>query len=300
MALYRLEAKIFSREKRGRSVVAAAAYRAGNRMRDERYDRIHDYTRRHKGVQDTAIIAPDGAPAWVREPATLWNTVEQGEKRADAQLAREFILAVPPELAPEVQFQTALDWARKELVTCGMVAHLSLHHPKGGNNPHVHILCTMRRLDGDKFSAKKPREWNEVGLLMEWRESWAVAVNGALEKAGCQERVDHRSLEDRGIDRIPEPKIGVSATAMKRRGVEADPVRFQLVRRVQLLNEVRPHMRSIQKGGEVRQKGNGASWWERSACFLSRVRDKAKKVLGKWTRFLDRERTGERNNDPTR
>ena len=279
MALFRLEAKIFSREKRGRSVVAAAAYRAGTRLRDELRDRLYDYARRSAGVLNNIILAPAGAPAWVLDPATLWNEVERGEKRVDAQLAREFILALPKELPPEAQFKTAVAWAQKELVEAGMVVELSLHHPKNGRNPHCHILCTLRKLDGDHFAAKKTREWNDVALLVHQRESWAATVNAALEEAGRAERVDHRSLKDRGIDRTPEPKLGVAATAMKRRGVEDDPVRFQLVRRVKLLNELLPLMRSIKGGGAIKQHGVGATWWEHSVTFMSRLRDHAGKVL---------------------
>jgi ATP-dependent exoDNAse (exonuclease V) alpha subunit len=291
MAFFRLEAKIFSREKRGRSVIAAAAYRAGTKLKDELRDKTFDYARRVKGVIQSAILAPEGAPAWATNSGQLWNTVEASEKRVDAQLAREFILAVPPELSADAQFQTAVDWAQKELVTSGMVAEVSLHHSKSGKNPHVHILCTMRKLDGEKFSAKKPREWNDVALLVKQRESWADAVNSALEKAGRDERVDHRSLKDRGIDRAPEPKIGVAATAMKRKGVLEDPERFQVVRRVKLLNEVRPMMKAIKGHGEVKQNGVGVSWWEKSVVFMSRVREQANQVVKKaWQKLVDTRR----------
>ena len=128
MALFRLEAKVFSREKRGRSVIAAAAYRAGTKLMDEVREKTFDYTRRVKGVIQSMILAPEGAPAWVFDSGQLWNTVERSEKRVDAQLAREFILAVPPELSADEQFKTAVDWAKKELVTSGMVAEISLHH----------------------------------------------------------------------------------------------------------------------------------------------------------------------------
>jgi ATP-dependent exoDNAse (exonuclease V) alpha subunit len=286
MALYRLEAKVFSREKRGRSVVAASAYRSGSKIRDERYDKIHDYSRRSKGIIQSVILRPDGSPEWTAKPSTLWNTVELGEKRTDAQLAREFIIALPRELDDKQQFDLATGWAQQELVSKGMVAEVSLHHDKARNNPHVHILCTMRQLDGDKFSAKKPREWNRVEQLRDWRESWATAVNGALEKAGRPERVDHRSLKDRGIDRIPEPKIGVAATAMKRRGVVADPIRFQLVRYVKSLNFARPWLRAIEKAGEVYQQGAGGSWWERSLLLASETGKAVRnKVLDAWQAF---------------
>ncbi len=299
MAMFRLEAKIFSREKRGRSVIAAAAYRAGVKLKDEIRDKIFDYARRSKGVVDTTILAPEGAPAWATDSNKLWNAVEAGEKRVDAQLAREFILAVPPELPADAQFQTAVDWAQTHLVSSGVTAEVSLHHTKTGKNPHVHILCTMRRFDGDKFSTKKATEWNDVGLLVKQRESWAEAVNTALEKAGRSERVDHRSLKERGIDRDPEPKIGVAATAMKRRGVEADPDRFQLVRRVKLLNEVRPMMKSIKGHGEVKQKGMGATWWEKSIVFMSRVREQtAHAVKDTWRKLFDARRVRDDKNGP--
>src|ERR1035437_1642954 len=288
MALFRLEAKIFAREKRGRSVIAAAAYRAGTKLRDEIRDKIFDYARRSKGVVSSTILAPEGAPAWVHNQGQLWNAVEAAEKRVDAQLAREFILAVPPELSAEAQFQTAVDWARKELVTSGMIAEVSLHHSKSGKNCHVHILCTMRKLDGEKFSAKKVREWNDVALLVKQRQTWAEAVNAALEKAGRDERVDHRSLKDRGIDRIPEPKIGVAATAMKRRGILPDPERFRLARWIKSLNEVMPQMRDIQKIGEVRQLGHGDTWWEKSIIFLNKVGEKAREtVMDTWRKLLE-------------
>jgi MobA/MobL family len=299
MALYRLEAKIFSREKRGRSVVAAAAYRSGTKIRDERYDKIHDYSRRSKGVIESVILRPEGSPEWTAKPDTLWNTVERGEKRVDAQLAREFILAVPPELNDKEQFQLACGWAQKELVNRGMIAEVSLHHSKSGNNPHVHILCTMRKLAGEKFNSKKSTEWDHVGVLMEWRESWGKSVNAALEKSGRPERVDHRSLKDRGIDRIPEPKIGVAATAMKRKGLVADPERFKLVRWVKALNAVMPWARDIERHGEVQQHGLGKTWWERSLVYASDAGKSTRNVvMDTWAKFVNRQPDGGRDAPP--
>ena len=288
MAIFRLEAKVFSREKRGRSVIAAAAYRAGVKLKDEISGKIFDYARRAKGVIQSDILAPEGAPAWAEDSSQLWNKVEAGEKRADAQLAREFVLALPKELSAEEQFQTAVEWTKKELVTSGMVAEVSLHHDKAGRNPHVHILCTMRKLDGEKFSAKKSREWNDVAVLARQRESWADAVNAALEKAGRYERVDHRSLKDQGIDRLPEPKIGVAATAMKRKGILDDPERFKLVRKIKLINDAMPFIRSIQQHGHIQHYGMGASrWWDKTAVLMSRVRDQAANAVKKaWQKLV--------------
>ena len=283
MAIYRLEAKIISRGS-GHSAVAAAAYRTAGKIRDERADKIHDYSIRTKGVVESVILSPDGSPEWTT--ASLWNTVELSEKRKDAQLCREFILAVPRELSSEQQFQLSVEWARAELVSRGMVVEVALHHDKAGNNPHVHILCTMRQLDGDKFSAKKPREWNDTGLLVHWRESWCKAENAALEKAGRPERVDHRSLKDRGIDRIPEIKIGKEAMGLMKRGVVKDPFRVQMVRYIKSLNFARPWLRAIEKVGEIYQQGAGASWWERSLVLASDTGKAVRnKVLDAWQAF---------------
>jgi ATP-dependent exoDNAse (exonuclease V) alpha subunit len=292
MAIYRLESKIISRGN-GHSAVAAAAYRTGAKIRDERSDKVHDYSSRTKGVVQSVILRPENSPEWTAHTASLWNGVELHEKRKDAQLSREFILAVPKELSSEEQFQLSVEWAQSELVSKGMIAEVSLHKPKTGSNVHVHILCTMRTLEGDRFSAKKPREWNEKTQLHDWRESWCNAENAALEKAGRPERVDHRSLKDRGIDRIPEPKIGKEAMGLKKRGVVEDPERFKFVRWVKSLNFARPWLRSIEESGEVRQQGMGATWWERSLVMVAQAGKAVREtVLDTWTKMLHSRQPG--------
>jgi ATP-dependent exoDNAse (exonuclease V) alpha subunit len=283
--------------------VAAAAYRTGTKIRDERADKIHDYSSRTKGVIQSVILRPEHAPDWTAHTESLWNRVESKEPRKDSQLAREVLLSLPKELSTNEQWELAVGWAQRELVSKkGMIAEVSLHHPKGGKeNPHCHILCTMRTIEGDAFSAKKPREWNDKGLLLHWRESWCDAENAALERAGRPERVDHRSLKAQGIDREPEIKIGAAAMAMKRKGLIEDPERCKLVRQIKLMNEVRPMVRSMQAHGDIRQRGNGANWWERSIIFMSRVRDEARdKIKGAWQRFVESKREKDKGHEPER
>lgn len=288
MAIFRCEAKIIGREKRGRSVVAAAAYRTGEKLYGEREGKIHDFSRRSRGVIRSVILSPEEAPDWTKQSSTLWNGVEAHERRADAQLAREFVLSLPKELSADQQFELAENWARHELVEQGMIVQISLHHSRDGKNPHAHLLCTMRRLDGEKFAPKKARDWNDVTLLLAQRESWAYAVNDALEKAGTAQRVDHRSLKDRGLDRLPEPKVGPTATAMKRKGLLPDPRKLQELRFVKTLNDVMPQMRSLKMTGEVRQMGHGGTWWDKSVNFLNRVKDQAREtVVDAWNAMLE-------------
>ncbi|MGA2869653.1 MAG: MobQ family relaxase [Verrucomicrobiota bacterium] len=299
MAIFRLEAKIISRGG-GHSAVAAAAYRTGTKLRDERTDKLHDYSNRTKSIVESVILRPDNSPAWTGKTSSLWNTVELTEKRKDAQLCREFILSLPKELDTKQQMELAVGWAQKELVSKGMVAEVSLHNPKGGKNPHVHILTTMRMIDGDHFSAKKPREWNDKALLIEQRASWAAFVNAALAQAGRSERVDHRSLKDRGLDKIPQPKIGKEAMGLQKRGVVADPERCKLVRWVKALNAVMPWARDIERHGEVQQNGGlGKTWWERSLVYASDVRKTTRDaVMDTWAKFVNRHPGGGRDVPP--
>ena len=295
MAIYRLEAKIVTRGS-GHSAVAAAAYRTGTKIRDERTEQIHDYSRRTKGVVESVILRPENAPVWTANTATLWNEVERSERRKDSQLCREFILAVPRELDDRQQFELAVEWAQRELVSKGMIAEVSLHHPNK-RNPHVHILCTMRTLEGEKFSAKKPREWNDKALLLDQRESWCNAENDALEKAGRPERVDHRSLIAQGIDRKPEPKIGKEAMGLQKRGVLEDTDKAKEVRKVRLQNEAVPFIRAIERNGHVQHYGMSAKWWDKGISLMSRIRDQAAKVVKKTWQQLFRSR---RDKDPER
>lgn len=220
MAIYHLRAKVIGRaagknavasaayRQGGYSVVAMAGYRSGSALTDERTGRTWDYTRKG-GVEHTEIMAPENAPAWVFDRSELWNRVEAGEKRKDAQLAREIEISLPRELSAEQCIDLVRAYVRTEFVHRGMVADVAIHRPRasdGGEQPHAHIMLTMRSLDGEGFG-KKERSWNGDDLLVHWREAWSVAANAALAKAGQEARIDHRSLKDQGIEREPAPYL---------------------------------------------------------------------------------------------
>jgi len=222
MAIFRLSATVVKRAA-GRSIVAAAAYRSGTLLQDERLGLTADYTRR-KSVLHEDILAPDDAPAWMRDRAKLWNGVETSEKRKDAQLAREVQVALPHELNREQWVELLHHFVREEFVSRGMVADVAIHGPDrqaDERNFHAHITLTMREIEGDHFG-KKCRDWNDTELLTHWRQDWAERVNRALEQNGHEARIDHRSLEAQGIDREAQPKLGAVATELERRGVQTD------------------------------------------------------------------------------
>ncbi len=205
MAIYHLSAKIIGR-KAGRSVVAAAAYRSGQELRDEQVGQTFDYTRKG-GVEHTEILAPEAAPPWALDRAVLWNTVEQVEKRKDSVLAREIEVALPVELSSAEQVALVRDFARQQFVAKGMVVDLAVHRDNP-ENPHAHLLLTTRTIGPDGFGAKA-REWNDKALLLEWRASWATLANEHLQRAGHEIRIDHRTLEAQGSELVPGRKIGV-------------------------------------------------------------------------------------------
>lgn len=223
MAIYRLEAKVISRAG-GRSATAAAAYRAGTEILDERIGERFDYSRRH-GVLHTEILSPDNAPGWMRDRAQLWNAVELAEKRKDAQLAREYQLALPWELTDTERLALVRGFVQTAFVDRGLVADVAIHAPHNQGderNHHAHVMVTMRELTGDGFGKKLRGEWTErKGELEAVREAWADHLNRTLSNAGREDRVDHRSYERQGLDREAEPKMGPTATQMEREGRES-------------------------------------------------------------------------------
>lgn len=222
MAIYRLSADIVRRSQ-GRTVTAAAAYRAGELIVDQRTGLAFDYRRRH-GVIETAILVPAAAPAWMCERTQLWNAVEAAEKRKDAQLARDIELALPHELDAEARRELVHQFVRSAFVGAGMVADVALHEPDArgdSRNFHAHVLLTMRRIEGDGFGPKE-RNWNDQAQLERWRAQWAALVNDALEIAGEDSRVDHRSLEAQGIERLPQIHLGLAVSEMQRRGIATE------------------------------------------------------------------------------
>jgi ATP-dependent exoDNAse (exonuclease V) alpha subunit len=206
LAIYHLTAKIVRRSA-GRSVVAAAAYRAGERLEENRTGNTYDFT--HKGgVEYSEILVPDGAPDWTHDRSKLWNAVDECEKRKDAQLARDLELALPIELDATAQVALLRDFVHHHFVTKGMVADCAIHRDNP-NNPHAHVLLTMRPFGKNGFGLKE-RSWNARASLEVWRRGWEEVANKHLALAGLSVRIDHRTLKAQQLDLIPGRKIGVS------------------------------------------------------------------------------------------
>jgi Ti-type conjugative transfer relaxase TraA len=222
MAIYHFSAKVISRAS-GSSAVAAAAYRSASRLNDERLDRHHDFSNK-AGVVHSEVMLPEGAPEHLSDRERLWNEVEAGEKRIDAQLAREIEFAIPGELDQAEGIRLAREFVRAEFVDGGMIADLNVHwdiSTDGMPKPHAHVMLTMRDVDGNGFGAKV-RDWNRTDLLEHWRGAWAEHANRRLAELDIDARVDHRSLEAQGINLEPQHKIGPAASRMIAQGLASE------------------------------------------------------------------------------
>lgn len=214
MAIFHMSAQTITRSK-GHSSVAAAAYRHGEKLMDEHTGEIHDYSKK-KGISDSVILIPESADRNFLKPAYLWNTIEKSEKRKDAQLAREFNIALPVEMTDEQKKALAIDFCQEHFVKNGMIADIAFHK-LDSDNPHFHVMLTTRCLtpDGAGFG-QKVREWNSKEQLQEWRKDWADTANEHLQAAGINTRIDHRSLKEQkaALDALHSPTIEQQAQAI--------------------------------------------------------------------------------------
>ena len=229
MAIYHLSVKPVSRSA-GRSATAAAAYRAGAEITDERTGQTHDY-RRKGGVESADLVLPDGAPEWASDRSALWNAAERAEKRKDACVAREYEVALPSELPPEERRRLAADFAREMANREGCAVDVCIHAPgRGGDgrNHHAHLLRTTRKVGAEGLGAKLDTEKagrNRKQDLEAVRERWAELVNERLRRHGIDGQIDHRSLEAQGIGREPSRHLGPAVSGLVRRGASSDVAR---------------------------------------------------------------------------
>ena len=203
--------------------MAAAAYRSGSLLKDERTGTLHRYDKR-TGIAETFILTPNGSPQQFFSRADLWNGAEASEVRKNARVAREVVLALPHELTDTDRIALAKDMASYLVHRYQVAVDVAIHAPvvREGHDPrnhHAHLLFTTRALTSEGFGAKtrilddKQAGPQEVELL---REVWETLANDALARAGFSDvKIDRRTLEGQGIDNIPQTHIGHRAKALQ-------------------------------------------------------------------------------------
>jgi len=246
MAIYRLDIQPLNRNA-GRRATAAAAYRAGERIRDEASGQWFNHTARtdvrHREIilpsrfrmqaADASSVQGDQADmSWARDRSGLWNAAERAERRRNSVVAREFMVALPHELNSEKRRMLAQRFATELADRYKVAVDLTIHAPREGGdqrNHHAHLLATTREIAGQGLGAKAGMDmrWDkrrELGLstgreeYIAVRERWASLANEALKEAHVDAHIDHRSLAAQGIDREPTVRMPFAAFQIERQG----------------------------------------------------------------------------------
>ncbi|MDI6029322.1 Ti-type conjugative transfer relaxase TraA [Corticibacterium sp. UT-5YL-CI-8] len=253
MAIYHLSMKPISRAK-GRTAVASIAYRAGEKLTNERDGITHDYTAK-QGVEHAEIVLPEGVSAdWARDRSDLWNAAEFAEKRKDARVAREFEIALPHELSAEQRLEASREFAQDLANRYGGAIDFAIHAPHEASdvrNHHAHVMMTTRQVTedglGDKTYLERENNWllsNDLPTtdmqIRDIRQRWEGIANERLAMAGHDIRIDHRSHMERGLEIAPTEHMGVHATQMDRRGLAVSRTRLDedaALRNAELIRE---------------------------------------------------------------
>lgn len=270
MAIMFVRAQVISRGA-GRSIVSAAAYRHRARMMDEQVGTSFSYRGGASELVHEELALPDDIPAWLDvaiagksvagASEVLWNAVDVFEKRADAQLARELIIALPEELSRAENIALMREFVQDNFTSKGMVADW-VYHDKDGN-PHVHLMTMLRPLAADGFGAKKVPVLGEDGqplrvvtpdrpngkivyklwagdkeTMKAWKIAWAETANRHLALAGHEIRLDGRSYAEQGRDGIAQKHLGPEKAALARKGVEMYFAPADLARRQEMADRL--------------------------------------------------------------
>ena len=255
MALFHLNVTQIKRSK-GQSAIAAAAYRAGEKLYSEYYGETSDYTNKG-GVICSEILLPDHAPREYADRQTLWNAVEKAERGKNAQLAYSFDIALQNEFSLGENIDLARQFLLEHFVSRDMVVDFAIHvpdtEPGGISNPHFHVLAPIRPIESNGkwgmkqhrvyeldeegnrlldtdgnyiFNAVPTTDWGSPETLEYWREQWAAMCNSKFEEKGLPERIDHRSYERQGVDILPTIHEGPSVRQMEAKGIRTDKGEF--------------------------------------------------------------------------
>lgn len=267
MAVYFLRSKHLSRGK-GAKVTRAAAYRAGERIHDERTSEVYDHSDRRDVAYKEVILPADLANqpdmAWTQDRETLWNAAEHAGLRSNSRLAREWLVLLPPELSLDQRAQLVRTFARDLADKYRCAVDACMHLPRPGADPrnhHAHLLMTTREVTPDGFGPRTSlelggRERHLLGLkgssraeYISIRERWAQVTNEALQRAGLETRVDHRSYERQGINReptatIPE-KVFYAERRLKEPSAAGDAIRARHRERLEARREGRGELTRV-------------------------------------------------------
>ncbi|MGA3387044.1 MobQ family relaxase [Lactiplantibacillus pentosus] len=241
MAIFHMSFSNISAGK-GRSAIASAAYRSGEKLFDDQEGRHYFYAR--SVIPESFILTPKNAPAWASNREKLWNEVERKDRRANSRYAKEFNVALPVELSADEQKELLIKYVQENFVDKGMVADVAIHRDHA-DNPHAHVMLTNRPFNPDGTwgikskkqyildengnktytgTSKYPKsrkilmvDWDKKEKIIEWRHNWAASVNQALEQKNIPDRISEKSFEDQGIDEVATQHEGINSKRYERK-----------------------------------------------------------------------------------
>ncbi len=279
MAIFQMQIKTVTRAQ-GRNALASAAYRAGESIRDERTGVLYDHRKRedvlHKEILLPSAVQGAGAAIdWARDRSALWHAAERAERQRNSRVAREYMVALPAELAAGERVALARAFSREIADRYNVAVDLAVHAPRPYGDPrnfHAHLLTTTREVTPEGLGAKTGLDMQgtvraELGLppsrqqFKALRERWAELANEALQRAQSLQRIDHRSLAAQGVDREPRPNLPVAALAALRRGERSELAErlFARYRQRLALRQAAPERAAGQAGGARRPEEERAA-----------------------------------------
>ncbi|WP_408954151.1 MobQ family relaxase (plasmid) [Lactiplantibacillus plantarum] len=241
MAIFHMSFSNISAGK-GRSAIASAAYRSGEKLLDDKEGRHYFYAR--SIMPESFILTPKNSPEWASDREQLWNEVEKKDRKSNSRYAKEFNVALPVELSESEQKELLTKYVQENFVDEGMVADVAIHrdHP---DNPHAHVMLTNRPFNSDGTwgikskkqyildengnktytgTSKYPKsrkilmvDWDKKEKIIEWRHNWAVSVNQVLEQKNIPERISEKSFTEQGIDDTPTQHEGINSKRYERK-----------------------------------------------------------------------------------
>ena len=240
MAIFHMSFSNISAGK-GRSAIASAAYRSGEKLFDDKEGRHYFYTR--SVMPESFILTPKNAPEWASNREQLWNEVEKKDRKSNSRYAKEFNVALPVELSESEQKELLTKYVQENFVDQGMVADVAIHRDHQ-DNPHAHVMLTNRPFNPDgswglkaktqyikdengkqlltKSGFPKQRkiwlvDWDKKEKINEWRKNWALSVNQFLAQKNIPDRISEKSFVDQGIDEVATQHEGINSKRHERR-----------------------------------------------------------------------------------
>ncbi len=224
----------------GRSAVASASYRSGEKLHSDAENKNYFYER--VVMPESFILLPENAPEWASDREVLWNEVEAIDRKVNSRYAKEFNVALPVELTNDEQKELLTRYVQETFVDNGMVADVAIHRDNA-DNPHAHVMLTNRPFNADGTWGQKSKteyildengnktrtekgnirqrkiwlvDWDKQGKVQEWRKGWADAVNRTFEQKNMPDRISEKTLEEQGIDGLPTQHVGVNRNKKER------------------------------------------------------------------------------------